>query len=560
MGLGVQPAAFTPVATGSGSGSFAGSLGSVSLASIPKSFWTAAFQVSQTKDLPTAEQYTVTLRLRVTDSGGRVGQDRRTFSAHHDDSLIAGFPLKLSASGESQPALVDLDGTGRLDLVIGTADGQVHAYDPAGGEAPGFPVSTRPVTVLRSEPGVDPGHESILADVAVADLFGNGHQDIVATTMAGTVYAWDDHGRPLPGWPKEVGTGVSKPAIPRPNLPYTRLPIKGALAAPVLADLNGDGRPDVVQAGWDGYIHAWSNAGADLPGWPVKVGFPTPPTNLPSGYHLMSDQKLEATPTLAYFDGKDKPPTLVIRSQYTGIQGPGIQPIAYSYTFAYNANGSLRPGWPAQLPSIIEYYGSAQEFITEGTSSAVAADINNSGRDTVVVTPDFSIPFQLNGSGQTTGFYATVGPGLSQFLEPDAWKNFFGGSRFPDIPASFTTNGAFGKLAGSLKFGQSMSGSISLVLSELGNNTGNGITNSEAVFNANGGGSSFGFPSTRQGLALPVRADLRRRRRLGSGRRDRGGRLVGDARLQRRRVAGVELPEVHHRVERVLPDGGRHPG
>src|SRR5207237_3866552 len=42
-------------------------------------------------------------------------------------------------------------------------------------------------------------------------------------------------------------------------------------ASPVLADLNGDNRNDLIVANSDGVIHAWQRDGSELPGWPVHT-------------------------------------------------------------------------------------------------------------------------------------------------------------------------------------------------------------------------------------------------------------------------------------------------
>ena len=55
-----------------------------------------------------------------------------------------------------------------------------------------------------------------------------------------------------------VDTNVKEPAIPRPDLPYTRLPVQGTGGPPVLYDMNGDGKLDIIQTGWDGFIHVWT--------------------------------------------------------------------------------------------------------------------------------------------------------------------------------------------------------------------------------------------------------------------------------------------------------------
>jgi hypothetical protein len=53
------------------------------------------------------------------------------------------------------------------------------------------------------------------------------------------------------------------------------------------------------------------------------------------------------------------------------------------------------------MDSVAFYYGSAQEFITEGSNSPAVADIDGDGRDEVVSNPVFSInayPFKGDGT------------------------------------------------------------------------------------------------------------------------------------------------------------------
>src|SRR5699024_10617048 len=109
--------AFQSAGQGGGSTPFDGKLGSINLASIPKSFWNAPFKLSHTKYLRTNDQYTVTLKLVVTDAIGRKAVERRAIAVHHDDSWKPGFPMFIGPSVESEPALADLQGTGRLDLI-----------------------------------------------------------------------------------------------------------------------------------------------------------------------------------------------------------------------------------------------------------------------------------------------------------------------------------------------------------------------------------------------------------------------------------------------------------
>jgi hypothetical protein len=484
-GLGGDPKAWFTIGSGSATHAFTGLLGTLSLAQIPHSFWSAEFALSQTKELETTEQYAVTLHLVVTDSSSAVGEDRRAINVVHDPTWLAGPPLKLSAGGESQPALVDLQGSGRLDMVFGDADGFVHAIDPVTHhELPGWPVHTGALSAV-AHAGVQPGYEAILADIAVGDLTHSGSLDVVATTEEGRVFVWDAHGALQPGWPRICNTGVSPPPIPRPALPYRRLPTTGAAGGgPVLYDLGGSGQLDVIEAGWDGFIHVWRPDGSDLPGWPVKVNLPTGFTPEP-GYVLIDDEKLDAAPAVAYLEGHNTAPDLVIRPQYTETLGSGIQPLPYAFVFAYHSDGTPVAGWPTRLRGLAEFYNSAQEFVTEGDSAPIAADVSGSGSDSVAVAPILTPPYLLSGSGHVQSVYTSV-----KLWPP---KTF-------DLPISFTGSAAFGEVSGSLDLATAETDGLSLARALLTANTGNAIENSESLFPATGGGSLFGFPRPRQGI------------------------------------------------------------
>src|SRR5205814_2085868 len=116
-----------------------GKLGQIDFSRLPPSFWNEAqnpFHLSNTKELETNDQYTVTIRLRVIDAKGRMAEDRRAIAVHHDPTLRAGFPKRIGPGGESQPVLADLQGRGREAIIFGDSDGRLHALSPHGRELP----------------------------------------------------------------------------------------------------------------------------------------------------------------------------------------------------------------------------------------------------------------------------------------------------------------------------------------------------------------------------------------------------------------------------------------
>ncbi len=507
---------YTTAASGHGSKPFEGKLGSIDLAKVPQPFWDAAYHLSSDKTLETSEQYTVTIRLRVTDARGRLSEERRTIAVHHDPTLRRGFPKRIGAGGESQPALADLRGSGKEDVILGDADGRVHALSPRGRELSGFPVHTLATRVTKQHPSVNPGHEPIFGNVAVGDLFHNGRQEIVATSTTGRTYVWGARGKLLRGWPKKLDTGVHKPKIPRPDEPFTRPAIMGATAPPVLANLDSDPQLEIVQSAWDGRIHAWNPGGSRVKGFPVHATLP-PGTPVPSGQVTINDQKLDLPPALAQLDG-DKEPELVQRLQYAFANGAGLQvPFGgESNVVAYNPDGSRVPGFLISGQALAFYYGSAQEFITEGVNNPTTADINGDGKTEIASAAGIFSPTTLyNPDGSQDMVYGPL-PGATLSLlfgNPTGILNAFNGTLPDDAPVNFTTSGAFGHFGpgGQLSYVEPGSGGASVAGSLLLAGSGIPIVNYMRGFNATSGAEIPGMPSRAQGLdflGAPAVADV----------------------------------------------------
>jgi hypothetical protein len=503
---GAEPgeADFADVGSGAGAKPFDGTLGSFSTSRLPESFWAKAFALSKTKTLETNEQYTVTLRLQVTDATGRVGEDRRSIAVHHDPSQRRGFPLEIGPGGEAQPQLVDLQGTGRLAAVLGDSDGRVHAIDLVSAkELPGWPVTTRPVRVTRSHPAVEPGHEPVVANAAVGDLDGDGRLSVVVTSTSGRTYVWDARGRRRSGFPKVMDRDVAVTPVPRPRRPYRRDRVRGAFAPPVLVDLTRDGLPEIVQAGWDGYLHAWKRDGTDAPGWPVTPKITAAP---PGGYARIDDLKLNVPPVVAQLDA-DPEPELVVRTQQADTLGPEIQPLGRIWTAAYNHDGTMVPGWPIRQNSLIMFYGSAQEFITEGANIPAAADVDGDGRDEVAISPIFSATSAVGGDGRPEVDYGAVDAAVGTVLA----GGDVSGSLPADVPVSFTTSGAYGRFGGSLRYLEPGSNAASIAGALLVTGSGLPIVNTMRAWDAASGRGVSGFPATAQGLdflGAPTIADV----------------------------------------------------
>ncbi|MBP7690451.1 MAG: VCBS repeat-containing protein [Anaerolineales bacterium] len=168
---------------------------------------------------------------------------------------IGGPPLFGDFLPTMGPALADLNGDGRLDIVTTMSDGYVRAYGANGQRlwqynfAQGQPL-------FASEP-------------VIGDISGDGRVDIVfgtyapdkspAARAAVRLIALDAQGQMLSGFPV-------------PLQPEANVTAVGIRAAPTLADVDNDGLVEIVATDWSGAVYLWdttaSYVSTHLP-WPT---------------------------------------------------------------------------------------------------------------------------------------------------------------------------------------------------------------------------------------------------------------------------------------------------
>ncbi|MHB8080344.1 MAG: C25 family cysteine peptidase, partial [Candidatus Krumholzibacteriia bacterium] len=179
----------------------------------------------------------------------------------NDATNLPGFPVSFGPYGEvlCSPAVGDLDGDGRLEIVAVTENDRLQVIRYNGTSMAPFPIV---FVSNNNSDGVS------TPSPALADLDADGHPEIVAVSvtnsLTASVYAISRTGATLAGWPRPVG-GNSE-------------------SSPVVADITGDGRPDVlfgIGGGADSSpnaLYAWRHDGAAVPGFPLLLSGPVRPT------------------------------------------------------------------------------------------------------------------------------------------------------------------------------------------------------------------------------------------------------------------------------------------
>jgi len=130
----------------------------------------------------------------------------------------------LNGASQSSACIVNLDATPDKELVFGDQSGKIHAVKSDGTELPGFPYIAA---------------GAILGSTAMADINGDGHQEIVANLNNSTIICVSHTGQLL--WSAPSG---------------------GTLVGnPIIANLNMSGPPEIVAFAQSGSIIALTSTG-----------------------------------------------------------------------------------------------------------------------------------------------------------------------------------------------------------------------------------------------------------------------------------------------------------
>ncbi|MBI4597804.1 MAG: S8 family serine peptidase [Candidatus Omnitrophica bacterium] len=265
-----------------------------------------------------------------------------------DGTEMPGWP-KTSANYISDPiTLADLDGNGDLELIFGEEDWKVHAYHHDGTPVTGWPVS------------VDNGQN--VSGAAVGDVDGDHGPEIIIANDE-QLYVWHADGTRMPGWPKMLGNnGISQPVladldgdgkqdiivsiseIVNNQVTFALRVLRGdGSAFPgwpqatagssrlCVGNLAGDAKPELVAVGNDNYLRVFQTDGTALPGWPRSFGFSNP--------------AWVSTCTIGDIDGDGQQEVVV----------PASDGSTQNFLYAFRADGTLLSGWPK---SHVDYFQS----------------------------------------------------------------------------------------------------------------------------------------------------------------------------------------------------------
>ncbi len=136
------------------------------------------------------------LDVVVVDGGGMI------YAWDKELSPLQGFPLWLDNKICSQPALGDVDGDGYLEIVV-ASNNKIYAYNYNGTIADNFPIivdQANPVGCIKSSP--------ILVDVD-----NDGISDIVIGTQENKIYAFNKDGNGIFGFPLSCAGPITSSAV-----------------------------------------------------------------------------------------------------------------------------------------------------------------------------------------------------------------------------------------------------------------------------------------------------------------------------------------------------------
>ncbi|HEU4365059.1 MAG TPA: FG-GAP-like repeat-containing protein, partial [Candidatus Krumholzibacteria bacterium] len=165
-----------------------------------------------------------------------------TYALHHDNTVMWTRWLQHNLFFNPCPALADITGDGKLEVLIPSSNGRLYAVQYNGADAPGWPVTYSTKTYSESSP-------------IIADVTGDGVVDVLLGHEEKLINGWSALGEPLDGFP---------------------LVVKDALrGAPAVVDLDINGDVEIVAVGYDKTVYVWDLTTTYDPNqapWPMLRG------------------------------------------------------------------------------------------------------------------------------------------------------------------------------------------------------------------------------------------------------------------------------------------------
>ena len=253
---------------------------------------------------------------------------RHTIDAYQaDGQLLDGWPSPSNHEGYSL-AFGDVDGDS-VDEVIAASHSQITAFEFNGSTVAGFPFPTFPS---------NDNSRLISAPIVTADMDGDGRYDIIEVRKE-----QDSSSRTFVRlFGADGSLKWENETLPDESIYYT--------TAPALADLDGDGLPEIIVQ-VNGALYVWHGNGTLMEGWPVRLG----------DRHYIGN----SSPVVGDVDG-DQLPDIVIVTY-------GGEPTAKVWVF--NRLGQLHSAFPKKLR------------LSSSMAPAIA-DIDLDGRNEILIGSD----------------------------------------------------------------------------------------------------------------------------------------------------------------------------
>jgi len=289
----------------------------------------------------------------------------------------SGFPVKLD-SGRikfGSVTLADLDGDGKQEILVGSESGILYVLNQNGSRRWSFNVGAA-INAAASKAGlaVTSNPTSIRSAPAAANITGDSRLEVIVS--AGDVTSVKAHGGVVALSPD--GALLSGwPQLPLNIYDVDEGFTEGVVTSPAVGDITGDGVPEIIYGAFDQRIYAKQVNGNNVPGWP-KFALDT----------------IWSSPALADLNG-DKVNDVIIgvdSHNYSGNEGTTVDG---GYLYALKGDGTTI--WSKNQDEIFE-------------SSPAVADLDGDGLPEIAIGTGtyYGDIGHTNAQGVRVGQYLTV--------------------------------------------------------------------------------------------------------------------------------------------------------